>query len=216
MAPPTPHHPVASPRASQAGVIVDPRQVRALVSPVRQEIVDAIHAAGPVTISRLAAILGRPADSLYFHTRTLERVGLLVRVGEAATGRRAGGVYDVCARPLRLHYDTSRPAVSRSIVAVSGSMVRLAHRDFTRAFRLKLVNPAGPERNTWSGRAKGWLSKEQLAEVNACWGRMMEIFRDAPPRPGTMLHAATFVMTPLKENTRAKAARTARCRKVAL
>lgn len=195
----------AAPHAAD-GLIRDPKQIRSLVSPARQEIVDAIHAAGPLTIAQIAAVMGRPADSLYFHVRTLERVGLLLKVGEAPTGRRAGGIYDVCARPLRIQYDTSRPAVAKAIIAVSGSMVRLAHRDFSRAFRHKLVKPEGEHRNTWSGRAKGWLTADEVAEINQNWRRIIGILQDARPRPGATLHAATFLMTPVLENKRAKAA----------
>jgi DNA-binding transcriptional ArsR family regulator len=193
------------------GLIKDPRQIRALVSPTRQEIVDAIHSTGPLTISALAALLGRPADGLYFHVRTLESVGLLLRVGEAPTGKRTGGIYDVCSRPLRIQYDATRPAVAKAITAVSGSMVRLAHRDVVRAFRQKLVEPDGEHRNTWSGRVKGWLTRDQLAEVNRHWRAITEIFNNARPDDGvtggTSLHAATFVMTPIPENKRAKTPR---------
>ena len=77
--------------------------------------------------------------------RTLESVGLLLRVGEAPTGKRTGGIYDVCSRPLRIQYDATRPAVAKAITAVSGSMVRLAHRDVVRAFRQKLVEPDGEQ-----------------------------------------------------------------------
>lgn len=195
----------STPKPTSDGLLTDPRQIRALVSPARQEIVDAIHSTGPLTISALAALLGRPADGLYFHIRTLESVGLLRRVGEAPTGKRTGGIYDVCARPLRIQYDQSRPAVAKAITSVSGSMVRLAHRDVVRAFRQKLVVPDGEHRNTWSGRVKGWLSKDQLAQVNRHWRAIGEIFNAARPAPETSLFAATFVMTPIPENKRARA-----------
>lgn len=194
----------AKPKQPVDGLIKDPRQIRALISPVRQEIADAIHAAGPVSISQLAAILGRPADALYFHIRTLERVGLLKRTGELATGRRSGAVYDVSDRPLRIRYDPQDRPVTRALIKVSGSMLRLAHRDFVRAFKDGLVDPEGDHRNTWSGRAKGWLTREEIAQVNLCWRKILEILQDARPREGARLHAATFVMSPVQQNARAK------------
>lgn len=193
------------PDMAAPGLITEPRQIRALVSPVRQEIADALHSAGPLSISQLANMLGRPADALYFHIRLMERVGLLSRVGEVPTGRRAGALYDVIARPLRIYYDTARPTVGRAIIKVSGSMMRLAHRDFARAFKDGLVKPEGEHRNTWSGRAKGWVTPDELAEINRCWKRVLGILQDARPREGAQLHAATFVMTPVREKTRAKA-----------
>ncbi len=194
----------AKPPSDHPGLIRQPRQIRALISPVRQEIADAVHAAGPVSISQLAGILGRPADALYFHVRMLEGVGLLRRTGTASTGRRAGAVYDVCARPLMIKYDISGSAATRSIVKVSASMLRLAHRDFARAFSEGLVRPEGQSRNTWSGRAKGWLTEDELAQVNRSWKKILELLHKGRPRAGATLHAATFIMTPLREKKRAK------------
>src|SRR5262245_59943954 len=72
-------------------------QLAAISSPVRQEILDGVQALGPGSIAEVAKLLGRPADSLYYHVRTLERLGLLVRTGERRNGRRDEALYDVPA-----------------------------------------------------------------------------------------------------------------------
>ena len=43
----------------------DTTKLAALTSPVRQEILDALVAAGRASISELASMVGRAADSLY-------------------------------------------------------------------------------------------------------------------------------------------------------
>ena len=58
--------------------IAEPRQIRALASSTRQDIVDTIAAIGPCSVAELARALGRSADGLYYHIRVLTRVGLLV------------------------------------------------------------------------------------------------------------------------------------------
>src|SRR5215831_10287962 len=63
------------------------RELRALVSPARQEIIDLLARMGDTTIAELAAGLGRPADGLYYHVRALQRAGLILEVDGRVEGR---------------------------------------------------------------------------------------------------------------------------------
>ena len=69
-------------RGDQSHVIRTKKQVGALVSSVRQEIVDVLCQMGTVAVAELAAALGRPADAIYYHLRVLKRVGLVVHAGQ--------------------------------------------------------------------------------------------------------------------------------------
>jgi predicted transcriptional regulator len=60
---------------SQGSPIAGARQIRALASPIRQDILDALTAIGPCSVSELAAAIGRPADGLYYHIRHLLKAG---------------------------------------------------------------------------------------------------------------------------------------------
>src|SRR5262245_46892405 len=57
-----PPHPMPPKRSY---VVSRADQLRALRSPLRQEIIDAVAASGPRSVAELAEILGRPADALY-------------------------------------------------------------------------------------------------------------------------------------------------------
>ena len=70
-------------------------QIEALASPVRQEIVDALQVSGACPIAEVAAQLGRAPDSLYYHVRHLERVGLVVRRGVRRNGQRDEALFGV-------------------------------------------------------------------------------------------------------------------------
>src|SRR5262245_53730502 len=85
-----------------------PAQLQALASPVGQELLDGLDAAGPCAISDLAARLGRAPDSLYFHVRELVRVGLVVETERRQVGRHAFVVYDAADRPLRIDRTKAR------------------------------------------------------------------------------------------------------------
>ena len=76
-------------------------QIRALASPVRQEIIDAVSAMGPVSIAELARTLGRRPSALYFHFAKLEKLGFVVR-------RRPGSV----RRPPSVLYREREPPCS--------------------------------------------------------------------------------------------------------
>ena len=142
-------------RSTPAAVeVARPSQLGALVSPIRQEIVDAISAAGPSTMAQIAEWLGRPADTLYYHVAALRRVGLLVESGRRRTGRRFGAVYDVPGRPLLMRPKGSKaPQAIRSVVRAA---LRLADRDLKRSLEAGLA--AGGASGFPSGRSSGLSS----------------------------------------------------------
>jgi hypothetical protein len=172
-----------------------PRQIAALASPARQEIVDAIEASGPCSAGELAEVLGRAQDGLYYHIRELVRVGLLVEVGRRPTARREESVYDLVGRPLELRYAPGRTRSTADVGRVVAAMLRLAHRSFAAALRGGQVRAQGPDRNIWAARAKAWLTPSDIREINEHMRAVREIARRGR-REGTALHSVTFVLTP--------------------
>ncbi len=185
-------------------------QVRALESTVCQEIVDLVGAAGPCSVGEMAAFMGRRPDSLYYHVRKLSAAGLLVDRGIRGSGRRAEAVYDIPGRPLRLAYDPSDPENVTAVSRVVASMLRSANRDFRGGFRPDLAVVEGDARNLWAARMKGWLSDEDLAELNTLLNRILEVFhrreaaeasgREPYPAKGASrrLHSLTWVLAPIE------------------
>src|SRR5215470_12575557 len=137
-------------------ILSRPRQVGALASPVRQEIVDTLEAlGGEAPVAALAAQLGRPSDGLYYHLRLLVRAGLLEEVADDGDGRRyrtGGG-----GRGLRLQYQPGPTANARAVERVAAGMLRTARRDFAAAIRRAETVGDGPRRTLWASRMKGWL-----------------------------------------------------------
>lgn len=184
-------------------------EVRALESTVCQEIVDLVGAAGPCSVREMAGFMGRRPDSLYYHVRKLSAVGLLVDRGIRGSGRRAEAVYDVPGRPLRLAYDPSDPESVSAVSRVVASMMRSANRDFRGGFRPDLAVVKGDARNLWAARMKGWLSDDDLAQLNALLNRILEVFHrgeaaeiaggESHPakRASRRLHSLTWVLAPI-------------------
>lgn len=175
--------------------IHQPRQIAALASPARQEIVDAVEASGPSSVGQIAELLGRPQDGLYYHVRQLLRVGLLVEVDTRPTARREEAVYDVASRPLQIRYEPGRTRNAAEVTRVAGAMLRLAHRSFAEAMRRGEACVRGPARNLRAARVKAWLTEEDTREINEHLRAVWTIARRGR-RPGAALHSLTFVLTP--------------------
>lgn len=179
--------------------IEDAAQIRALESPMRQELVDALTTLGPSSISDLATYLGRHADSLYFHIRKLVKVKLVVVVEQRKVGRHEFAIYAVPGKMARLVY---RPAVLRSIRKVVAGAVRLSVREFQRAILQPSEVMQGPGRALWGGRLKGWMSPAQLAEVNRLLDQIHQILNQDGPGPDRRVYSLGWVLTPAQVKER--------------
>lgn len=186
--------PTSRPHAARdRGWIRSAAQVRALVSPARQEIVDALDAAGPCSVSALAALVGRAPDGLYFHLRRLEACGLIMECGRTQQGRHAWAMYDVKERPVRLDYN-ALPA--DSVASVISAAMRLGMRDFKRAVRKGGVVVRGSNRDLWGARIKGWITPHNIRRINEVLNELRELMHNRGPARGTKAMSISFILAP--------------------
>jgi len=179
-----------------------PDQIRALTTPARQEIIDALLSSGPASVSETALALGRPADSLYHHIRILKQKGLVVAAEVRRRGRRDEVVYDVPGRPMRIDYDLGNRKVSAGIIGVIGAMLRIAQRDFNEAVAAGTAAVDGPVRDLWAARLKGWIGRPQLKRINDHLQAICKIMLSLKRQPEGRLLSLAFVIAPLEPNTR--------------
>jgi predicted transcriptional regulator len=185
-------------RARRPHVITDLAQIRALASPVRQEVVDAVTAIGPVSVAGLARSLGRTPNALYFHIQKLERLGLLVRCDGAAARGRPSTFYDVPGRPMMLTYQPGQSRTKAPMGKLVRSMLSSAGRSFVRAYRPDVAVVDGADRNLWASRSKRMLSPRELREVNTHLRAVVGLLNQ-PNRASTgkvRLMELTFVLAP--------------------
>jgi DNA-binding transcriptional ArsR family regulator len=178
-----------------------PAQVRALVAPARQEIVDVLEAAGPCSVSRLAELCGRPADSLYHHLRRLARVGLVVETERRKEGRHVYAVYDLSVRPLWVSY--SGPGRSKDVARVVGAAQRLSWRDFQKGLAAGDAAVEGARRTLWGARVKGWLTQKDLARVNQLLAELLRTVRSGRPVADRIPVSLSFLLAPSPPGARA-------------
>jgi hypothetical protein len=119
-------------RSAVSALIEDPRQIALLATPIRTEIIATIQSlGGEASVAEVAVRLGRPADGLYYHLRTLTRGGLLEE-RSAADGRRYRFATEGGNR-VSLRYRPGANANARAVARVAASASRLTQRDFMRA-----------------------------------------------------------------------------------
>jgi hypothetical protein len=162
---------------------------------MRQEIVDGITALGPCSIADLAEHLGRAADSLYFHVRKLVRVGLVQEIEKRQVGRHTWAIYAIPGRAVRIKYDV---ALTNSIRRIVAGAMRLSLREFNQAFEQSEIRLFGERRNVWGGRLKGWLTDDEIAEVNRLLEQLSQVLHGHGPGEGRRVHSLAFVLAPVQ------------------
>jgi DNA-binding transcriptional ArsR family regulator len=112
-------------------LLEDPRQVQALSSVSRLEIVDVLDHAGPASVAEIAAYLGRPTAPLYHHIRVLHRTGVIERVSDRRPAGRRGTLYALTDARFARSVAGARKS-GRSARAI-GATLRAAEREFRSA-----------------------------------------------------------------------------------
>lgn len=176
--------------------IDQPSLITVLASPVRQEIVDTLAAlGGEASAAELAEQLGRHMDGLYYHLKILCKSELVVAVDAGADAVRRyklGGD----GRPLRLAYSTGDASRAQALRGFVRGLLQVAEHDFGDALTNEDVVTQGEERELWAARNKGWLSGDELAEVNGLLERLCTLMsRPRTPERNHLL-SCTFVLAP--------------------
>lgn len=181
-------------------------QLAAMASPVRQEIMDALAAGGPCSVSDLAGRLGRAADGLYHHLRLLLRVGLIVEHSRRKTAYRTEVVYAPVnmARRIQAHIDPRSPRSMKSWEQAVATLLRLGIVDFRRALQGSPIVTQGAGRNLWCGRIKAYLTAEQLTRVNQLMDELFGLLSQGRPAGNAKLHAVTCLLVPSKPSSRSR------------
>lgn len=190
------------------GRISEVRTIRALVSPMRQELVDTLEAlGGEATVAELAGQLGKAADGLYYHLRQLVAAGLLQELEDQGEGRRYR-VVTKSGKRLRLGYEPRRKGQPEALVKLVSGLLSIAKRDFAHALAAPGTVLEGPVRELWASRTKGWVGTDELSEINALLRRLTELLNQPRSDVRQQLVALAFVLAPVPAQAARRGART--------
>lgn len=184
-------------KSAVRGTLTSRAQVSALASPIRQEIVDTLeNLGGMAAVAQIAEQLGRPADGLYFHLRRLVRSGVLEELPDEGNGR----TYRTIAAPGHLLTLSYRDGAKRDFIGLTrvvGSLLRMAKRDFAAALRRPDTVVEGKRRELWAARSKGWVTVEELAEINRLLARLNEVMHRPRTAQRNQLMSLAYVLAPV-------------------
>lgn len=108
-------------------------QIRCLTSPVRTELLYALLIDGPLTVAELATLVERPAKSLYYQVRLLEKFGLIVQTGTRRTSNREERIYDATADNMVVQPPPLSPEYRREFAKNVQSVMVNASQEFGQA-----------------------------------------------------------------------------------
>lgn len=162
---------MANVRKRKRLVIRDPATLRAIRSPVRHEIVEALDRLGASSVAEIAGELGRKAASLYYHIHDLTDAGILIEVGKKPSARRTESVYDLAAEKVIIDRRTRSPEFLEELQGLHRSALRRAEREMAAAVRHP-ASESRPENSAVLLRMSVRLSPGNASEARR---RMLEL-----------------------------------------
>ena len=187
--------------------ISEPRQLRALSTPIRHDIVDRLTALGPLSVKELAHALGRKPTAIYRHLITLEKLGL-VESSRMSGGRgRPAMIYRAAAPVMRIARAPRVKGNRAPMAKIASAMARQAAREYAAAFKSNDWVVEGARRNHGFFELLTAPSSKRLAQINALLDELAHLIWTPDPKPGRPIRV-TWFMSP-SPNTRAKPRRSA-------
>ncbi len=110
-------------------VVRDAETLRALRTPVRQEILGTLERLGTGSVRDVAEQLGRKPASLYYHVHDMCRAGLVVEAGSRPRGRRMEKLYETVASRIVIEKKPRSKAFTEELKGLHRSALRAAERE---------------------------------------------------------------------------------------
>ena len=164
--------------------IISPGQLEALTSPLRQDIITALESCrAPVSILEIAELLARPADSLYYHFRILEKAALIKEAGHREEHGKPVQLYLPIAKSIQIKYDLSSSRFRAVLKKVFRTALKLTHRNFDVAIDSKTARSESDSRNIYFCQMEANLSANKLKQLNHHIEGIREIMSNQSANP---------------------------------
>ena len=180
-------------------LVTSPRQLEALASPGREDIIDAVTVLGPCGVTEIARFVGKSRHALYYHVKVLRDHGLLVETHVEGKGVKPTAHYDLPGRPFLVRYDLSTPKSRRAVIAIGKARFRAGQRGFVRGCASDTAVVEGPRRNLWVAHWNGWLTLQDLEKANRLLAELVDVFTPSvdDSRTARSPYALTFAISPV-------------------
>lgn len=176
--------------------VMERAQLAVLASPRRLDIVDALAAAGPLSVREIAAQIGARASALYHHLTMLIEAGLVQEAGARTVNRKRETLYATPAPRMRLIRALAEGRHQEEMNEIVAALARQMERDFRAAGTMPKRCAEGEARNYGFFRLLARPGPEKLAAINARLAEIAEMLWEADDPAGDPVCLA-WVMTPL-------------------
>ena len=172
-------------------------QMEALGSPVRHQIHLTMEMLGSCSVNELAERMGRVPETLYYHVRRLEKVGILEQVGKRVGSRRDEAIFQLKAKRLRIDPSQTSPRFLKALAKGCGSLLRFAQRAFEWALKAGVDRRVGPKRRLRIEQVTVRLSDRNLARLNERLDSVQGFLADADEPGEQRMYVITLATAPL-------------------
>lgn len=156
-------------------LIRTPAQVRAVSGPTQHRLLAGLERLGECAVTDLAAATGLAPESIYYHLRKFERVGILRRTGARPAARRDEALYQLNAPSVIFDSNNTTKAYRQALGKMVGALLRMATRAYETAVENGAARHSGRYRNTNMHQLFLRIPKSRLSEAHR---RIDELFDD--------------------------------------
>ncbi len=184
-------------KRSRRYILSDARQLEAVVSPVRHQILRTLSVIGPSTIAELAGHLERSPESLYYHVRALQKVGLVEEVEARGTQGRKEAVFDVIARGIFTDPTQTSTRYIEAMKRSAASLLRLADRQLQRTLDQQKADGSQRPPTYRSMQYHSRLTPASVRELNKLLDQVGEFMAEHDDPDGSMI-SLTVACAPVR------------------
>ena len=179
--------------------IAEPRQLKALSTPIRHDIVDRLAALGPLSVRGLADALGRKPTAIYRHLLTLEKLGLVEASRASGARGRPAMIYRSAVPQMRIARAPRVKGNRAPMAKIANAMARQAAREYAAAFKSDDWVVEGARRNHGFFELLTTPSSKRLKKINALLDELAHLIWTPDPKPGRPIRV-TWFMSPSLES----------------
>lgn len=168
--------------------LTTPARLRAFSAPATTEVYEALAQEAPLgsagaPATQIASRLGMSPETVHYHIRKLERLGIAEVVGQTQTGARPQKLFALATDGVEFRKTGRGPAYLREMVRAVRLLLRRTEREYESALENDASGPWRPR----ALRKSGWLTPEELAQIELLEdevARIIDLARQRERRDG--------------------------------
>lgn len=165
-------------------IVTEIRQVRALASPARSQIMDLLRQGGEKSVTELARGIGFSPPATHYQVQRLVEVGLAIRTGKRRVGPRSESLYRAVSSKIKIPAQPESPEFMDALLAFTMTSIRNLEREIVAAHKAT-SSPQHPADVKMLGR-RGYIQPEDLSRLQELLSNALDLVNPAAHQPGDL------------------------------